>query len=304
MKVRVLLPLAALGSAVVYLRLLTNRGRTVYPAPESLIISHVTDLLAPPDGQHNRNIPLEGAANLRDIGGYRTSDGRYVRWGRVYRSGAISGLTDDDLQTVSALGLKLVCDLRGDEEVRTFPDRLPDTVEYARFPINPDRRGENRARLRALLFDQKRLGLMILDIYRRAVDENAAAFGRVIQRLADAHNLPTLIHCTAGKDRAGLAVALLLLAIGVPEEVVIADYSLSNRHYDFFARYTRRYVRQLAILGVTNADMYPMLTADPKTLRSALAYLVERYGSVQDYLRDRAGVDDATLERVKANLLT
>lgn len=304
MKVRALVSLAALGSAAVSLRLLTRRGKLLYPAPESLVIPFDSDLPPYDGGPHDRNIALEGAANLRDTGGYRTADGRSIRWGQVYRSGALSGLTDDDLQTLAGLGLKLVCDLRGDEEVETAPDRLPSGVEYARFPINPDRKGENRARLRALLFDQKQLGVMILDIYKRAIDENAPAFGGVIRRLADAANLPTLIHCTAGKDRAGITVALLLLALGVPEDVVIADYSLSNLHYEFFSRYTRRFVRRLAVFGVTDADMFPMLTADPKTLRAALDYLVERYGSVQAYLHDRAGVDDDTLERVKTNLLT
>lgn len=304
MKPRALLSLLVLGGAAILARRLSRREKAVYPAPESLIINLDTNLLPAPDGQNDRSIPLQGAANLRDIGGYRTSDGRYVRWGHVYRSGMLAALTEDDVQTLAALGISLVCDLRSDEEVQTAPDRLPHSTAYARIPINADREGDSRQRLRALLFDKRRFSTILLEIYQRIIDEHADVFGDVIRQLADENNLPALIHCTAGKDRAGLTTALLLLALGVPEETVIADYTLSNRYYEHFSRYAQQMVGRLAILGVSADDMYPMLTADPKTLTAALEYLIGRYGSVQEYLRDRAGVDDATFERVKANLLT
>ncbi len=133
------------------------------------------------------------------------------------------------------------------------------------------------------------------------IDDHAPVFGQVFRRLADPDSLPALVHCTAGKDRAGLTMALLLLALGVPEAVVIADYSLSNRYYDHFRRYVP--LKRLRLLGVTVEDMQPFLVADPQILRDALRYLAERYGSVLDYLRQQAGVDDETLERLKANLL-
>lgn len=304
MKTRALLSLLALGGAALSTRLLVRREKAAYPAPESLIIELDNDLLPQDNGSNDRNIPLEGAANLRDIGGYRTTDGRYVRWGRVYRSGTLAALTDNDMQTLAALGLKLVCDLRGDDEVNTAPDRLLPNASYTRIPINANRDGDSRQRLRALLFDKKRFHTMLLEIYRRIIDEHPAVFGGVIRRLADENNLPALIHCTAGKDRAGLAAAILLLALDVPEETVIADYTLSNRYYDHFYRYAQQAVRRLAILGISADDMQPMLTADPKTLKAALDHLIIKYGSVRDYLRDWAGVDDAAFERVKANLLT
>lgn len=296
--------LLALGGVALTTRRLVRREKPAYPAPESLIIELDTELLPHEDSRHDRTILLEGAANLRDIGGYRTTSGRYVRWGRVYRSGTLAALTDSDLNTLAALGIKLVCDLRSDDEVSTAPDRrLPD-ADYARIPINADRDGDSRQRLRALLFDKSRFNTMLLEIYRRIIDEHAAVFGDVIRRLADENNLPALIHCTAGKDRAGLAAAILLLALGVPEETVIADYTLSNRYYDHFYRYAQQAVQRLAILGISAADMHPMLTADPKTLKAALDYLITKYGSVRAYLRDRAGVDDAIFDQVKANLLT
>ncbi len=301
MKTRAWWAFLAAGGAVLAWRG-SQRTQPAYPAPESLVIDLETDLLPHEGG--NRHIPLDGGANLRDIGGYRTTDGRYVRWGQVYRSGTLAGLNDSDMVTLSGLGLQVVCDLRSDTEVQDTPDRLPAHTRYVRAPVNADRRGDRRARLWALLFDKQRLMTMIPEIYRRVIDDHADAFGIVLRQLADPANLPALFHCTAGKDRAGLTAALLLLVLGVPEDVVIADYSLSNRHYAFYARYTQHYVRRLAVFGVTSADMYPLLTADPQTLKGALGYMVEKYGSVTAYLRDRAGVDEPTLERIKANLLT
>lgn len=301
MKTRAWLALLSLGSAALALRR-SRRTNPTYPTPESLVIELTPELL--PNERGSRHIPLEGGANLRDIGGYHTADGRSVRWGQVYRSGTLAALTDNDVATLAHLGLKVICDLRSDTEVKAAPDRLPEGVKYVLAPVNADRKGDQQARLRALLFDKSRLMAMIPEIYRRVIDDHAAVFGVVLRQLADPNSLPVLFHCTAGKDRAGLTTALLLLALDVPENVVIADYSLSNRHYAFFARYTQQYVRRLAWFGVTADDMYPLLTADPKTLKAALDYLIERYGSVADYLRDRAGVDALTLERIKANLLT
>jgi protein-tyrosine phosphatase len=252
-----------------------------------------------------RILGIKGVPNFRDIGGYRTSDGRQVRWGRVYRSGTLYGLTDDDLLYLSQLQVKLICDLRTDDEMMSEPDRVPEGVNYARLPVHSRRsRSESSRQLRALIFNPPHLNKLMLEAYTQTmIDENAQSIGGALRGLANVDNLPAVIHCTAGKDRTGITIALLLLILGVPEEVVIADYSLSNLYYEAVRAIVKELVKPLLRLGVTMNDLYPLLIANPETLRAALVYLRQKYGSVDAYLREKAGVSDSEIAQLKANLL-
>lgn len=296
------LQLFALGCRAAVLRLFRRSGIT-YPPPMSLVMDLPADTLPHRDGPNGRFITLEGAVNVRDLGGYRTRDDRHVRWERVFRSGALAGITREDQRVLLALNLKQVCDLRSDTEVAAAPDQLPAGILYRRIPTKMDRPADILRKVRVLLLERENAGIVLDEIYRRMIDEEAGVFGEIFRQLSDPGNLPLLFHCSAGKDRAGLTTALLLLALGIPEEVVIADYSQSNRYYDSFVRLTKDAVRKLALFGITQDHMYPVLVANPETLRMALDYLRGRYGSVEDYLRNEADLDEITLEKMKANLL-
>lgn len=257
------------------------------------------------DGQRivaaERFLPLEGAVNFRDLGGYRTADGRYVRWGKLFRSGTLSDLTQADYAYIERVGIKLVCDLRNNEEIAIEPDILPESMQYVHTLIYTD--SDSMRRLRALFFDPRALSLLMLEMYtRQMIDKNARPIGDVLRRLSN--DFPALIHCTAGKDRTGITVAVLLALLGVPDTVITADYSLSNHYYESFRRVVQKALPQwLAYGGITIDDMRPILTANPEILQSVLDHIRQRYGSVEGYLRDAAGVDDATIARLKSNLL-
>lgn len=290
-----LLLLSLSGAAVA--TLMRRRRRPVYPAPESLII-HL------PDDVPDRFLPLEGGVNFRDVGGYKTADGKRVRRGLVYRSGALGSLTEADVMHLAKLGVKLVCDLRGEDERVADPDRLPTepAPEYLHLPLTVE--DDRRRRLRALLINPALLGDMMTEMYTRTmIDRNAKLYGGILRRLADPANLPTVIHCTAGKDRTGMAVALLLLALGVPEDIIIADYSLSNLYFKHFREYGAKAISSVRWMGLGVEDMQPLLVANPDTLRAALAHLREQYGSVESYLLLMAGLDEETLAALRANLL-
>lgn len=251
-----------------------------------------------------RFLSLKGAVNFRDLGGYATVDGRRTRWGRVFRSGALAHLTEGEQRYLQALGVKLVCDLRSPEEAAEEPDRLPEGITYRALPLQTDDKASRRRRLLALLFSQKNLTDIMFDAYTRImIDGNAQLIGQVIRYLADEDNLPAVVHCTAGKDRAGIAAAFVLLALGVPEETVLADYSLSNHYYASFLNVAARAIKPLAPLGVKARDLTPLLVANPALLRAAFDYVRDRYGSVDAYLRDAAGVDDDLRARLQAALL-
>ena len=115
--------------------------------------------------------------------------------------------------------------------------------------------------------------------------------------------LPALIHCTAGKDRTGLVVALLLLTLGVTEETVLADYTLSNLFYDHFRKGIMADLKQVAPWGLSADDLQDLLLVKAKTLQGALVHLRENYGSLEAYLRNQAGVSDETIAQLRQNWL-
>ena len=277
---------------------LFTRGRPRSPQlnPQTLIIE------PDHDGKGMRALSLDGAINFRDLGGYRTADGRHVKWGRVFRSGALSGLSDGDLETLKQIGLRQVFDLRLADEIALAPDRLPQGAEYV--PLSVKTESSELRRLLALLLYFHRLDTLVLASYTRVmIERNAPLIGQLFRRLADEQGKPAVIHCTAGKDRTGMVAALLLLALGVPEATVIADYSLTNHAYDTIYQIVAEQSRSLARFGLTVDDMQPLLLANPETLKAALHYLHEHYGSVENYLRHRAGMDGETLARLRESLL-
>lgn len=276
------------------------RPMLAFPSPQSLI-THPDMIDGQPGIDKRRFVPLEGGINFRDLGGYETTDSKRVRWGQVYRTGSLAKLTTSDMEIVARLGIKLICDLRTADEVNVAPELL-DGVETLYSSIEEE--NATPARMRALLFDRKRLPDLMLKFYTEvAIDKNAAIFGNVFRRLANPANLPTLIRCTAGKDRTGITVALLLLGLGVPEATVIADYSLSNLYFEDFQAFAQQAIKPLRVMGISVRDLQPLLVADPETLRRTIAYVRNEYGSVEAYLRDKANVDAATLAQVRANLL-
>lgn len=254
-----------------------------------------------------RALPLEGVANARDIGGYLTRDGRRVRWGQVYRTGSLAGATAADLDYLQTLGARLVCDLRSADEIGDDPNRLPESPapRYQHLPINAgEQTGE---RLRALLFNPRGLQALMDDLYTHyMIEQYGETFGEALRLLADPDNLPAIIHCTAGKDRTGVTIALLLAVLGVPDDVIIADYTLSNRFYiafrDFIASKFRQ--PQAFLVGLHVDDFQPLLTAHPRTMQHTLDYIRQHYETVERYLELKAGVDAATRAALRTNLLS
>ena len=162
-----------------------------------------------------RHLPLEGAANFRDLGGYEASGGTRLAWGRLFRSDELFRLKEADQQFLSTLDLRTVVDLRSPAEAAKRPDRLPAGSVYFNLPIYL---GEAVSR-NAVMFFRHRLDRKFKRFYRDTlIDEGAPVFGRLLRLVADPANLPLLFHCTAGKDRTGVAAMLLLHICGVPRQ--------------------------------------------------------------------------------------
>lgn len=255
----------------------------------------------------DRFLPLEGGINFRDIGGYETVDGRALRWGQIYRAGVLSQLTPADQQYLGQLGIRLVCDLRTASEVQKRPDKLPANpdCQWQHLPIENLERSARLRGLVAVLFDRSRLDNLMDEGYTRViVDENAPLIGRALRLMAEPTNRPLVIHCSAGKDRTAVVTALLLHILGVPQETILADYTLSNLHYDKFRAGIQQDLHRLKRWGVTVDHLQAVILVKATRLEKTLAHIVQTYGSITNYLVEQAGVNHQMMRQLRANLLT
>ena len=250
-----------------------------------------------------RRLPVQGAVNLRDLGGYATDAGLRVKWGKVFRSDHLSRLTDRDVSFLRKMGIKWVCDFRTLSEVKSKPDRFPGDGpgEHSHLPvghlkIDPTTIFEKLKRGDTSWLTKE----FLIDGYILNIDEFGPIWGEVFKRLADPNDLPLLFHCTGGKDRAGTCAALILLGLGVPEKTVIYDHGLSNI---YIADVVNQIYAQFDDLGIDREKISPYFSAPRYCIEAMLAHLHEKYGSPIGYLKSKAGVTDEMLRKIKEELL-
>ena len=212
-----------------------------------------------------RCLPVEGVTNLRDLGGYAAADGRRVRWGTVFRSANLGRVTADGLAALRQLGIRLVCDFRTEAESAKLPNLFPDSSEaaYLRLPVQ---HGDHEP---TAVFERIRNGdygwiseQFMLEGYIEGLDRHAHVWASYLRALAQARHRPLLFHCTGGKDRTGAAAALTLLALGVPEATVVADYGLSDGCNVEVRRRVSDYLRQLNV-DLPTVEPYFTAPAEP-----------------------------------------
>ncbi|MFE0427052.1 tyrosine-protein phosphatase [Streptomyces sp. NPDC058953] len=254
---------------------------------------------------------LAGIRNFRDVGGLPAADGRTVRSGRLYRSGHLAHATESDTAFLTGLGLHTIFDFRNAADIRLEgPDVTLPGVRNLNLPLSDPADGAefwqvvNRgdlAQLRSMLADGKAAGRMV-DSYRMIVAGRTAEHGRVLRALAE-DSVPALMHCAAGKDRAGLSVAVALLAVGVEREAIEADYLKSN---DPHRRYLVRRADD-APAGLTGEVMEllsPLFDARSSYLHAAFDTIDATWGGTEGYLSQGLGLTPATRDRLRERLLT
>jgi protein-tyrosine phosphatase len=250
-----------------------------------------------PEHVERRHLKLEGAPNFRDLGGYATEDGRSVRWQMFYRSDNLAHLTETDLDRVKQLGLQLVCDFRGPDERLEEPDRLPevDPPAVAELAIFDDSFSSTGFREKLMSGELDDPSQMLVDANRLFISRFSDRYAQMFERLMDPAHLPALVHCTAGKDRAGLASALILRALGVPEATVYDDYLLTNHYVADKIERSLLVIRVMSFFRVDPETIRPLLGVERKFLEAAFDEIQIRHGSFDAFRRAALGVDDAEL---------
>jgi protein-tyrosine phosphatase len=251
----------------------------------------------------DRSVHLANATNFRDVGGYRTRTGQWVRMGLVYRSNALDHLAAADLAALAALHLKWICDLRTGGERQHGADIIPQGVPDEMEDVLADDTGKLRAIMAAAPADGKAAPdptKVAHDLYRDFVVTQSArlAYHALFQHLADPARLPAVFHCSAGKDRTGWAAAILLTILDVPRPVIMQDYLLTNT---YLRGADAQRLREAA--GANSIASRLALTADPSDLQAAFTAVQQTYGSFDRYLHAGLGLSDATLRALRHNFL-
>ncbi len=181
-----------------------------------------------------RKLPFTGAHNFRDLGGYKTEDGRTVKWGKIYRSDNLHSLTDEDLKYMKRLNIKSVVDFRSVEERENEPDRLNPDMTQVLLPIKfqPKELDDDSIKnlMKDLTFGDLDSSNLLRDFNIVIVEEFTDEYKNFFRHIIENNAEPLVFHCTAGKDRAGFASAMILTILGVPREKVIEDYLLTNTY--------------------------------------------------------------------------
>ena len=240
--------------------------------------------LVTPEGKAilaERHLPMTGGYNFRDLGGIKTSDGKYVKWGKIFRSDDLHTLTDDDLNYLSSISLVSIVDFRSLEEIKRSPDRLPASVktDYA-YSITPGNllAAKSLTDLKESQMDSAMMEMNVLLVSDTSCVNKYKDFFTLLQEEKD---VPLMFHCSAGKDRTGMGAALVLFALGVDENTIIDDYLSSNTYLgDKYAQYIAQ-----------NPNLKPLFQVKKDFLMAGIDQIKKDHGSVENYLTDVLGVD-------------
>ena len=263
--------------------------------------------------RQDRVLALEGVHNFRDYGGYAVPGGGRIRRGVLWRSGQHHGATDADLPRIAALGLASVFDLRSGKERTVHPCRRPEGfAAVVHVPADMAARPDAPAsapHVAAAQTTRQRDAASTRESMRRNYGgiafrpELVAMTCKMLTELGAGRG-PSLVNCMAGKDRTGIAVAMVHLALGVHRDDVIADYLLTNTAGDVEARIASGAETVRTIRGALDPEVVRVLMGvEAEYLESAFAAIAERHGSLDGYLRDVLGADDAVRGRLRDALV-
>lgn len=235
-----------------------------------------------------QHIPLQGAYNVRDLGGYPTGDGRVTRRGVFYRADSLHRLDAEEQATLLALGLRGIVDLRHAGELERSPNVFAASEQvaytnislYVQFPLAAERPAPPQS---------------LFDVYQGLLKYSQEPIKRALDLLLTPDTQPALFHCTAGKDRTGVIAALLLDAVSVPHEIIAEDYALTSTLIAPLIEELRAHRPPM----MTPEQYEPLLRADAPEMLQTLDHLTSVYGGGRAYMQ-QIGISAAQLAHLEA----
>ncbi len=274
----------------------------------------------PYQSMQNRILDIQGTLNFRDLGGYKTNDGRVVHWGRIYRSAQLDRLSEEGIAQTAALGIKTVVDLRFSHETTKYPtiaEAVPEAEmlswHQAQVADSEKRSKDMQSSWESSLesHDPKRVKEAMRLNYPQKLYSHAAIYREMLLRLAESKT-PLLFHCAAGKDRTGVAAALILSLLGVSYQQIIEDYlltqqQLAGRIEQWMAGGAQGVKNnqdfQSSLKQYSRHVLEPIFSADQSYIMTLLDYVDATYGGFENYAEQRLEFDADSVAALRAQLL-
>jgi protein-tyrosine phosphatase len=252
--------------------------------------------------EEHRLLPMDGAHNTRELGGYTTTDGQTVKWGMLFRSDKLSDISDIDKEYLQNLGIKRIVDFRSEDEKSEDPDKIPEGINYVEMPIRVD--GAMRTKIEAVLRGEtdREVKSFLIDANKEFVTSYTDVYEGFLRGLIN-NGSPTLFHCTAGKDRAGFAAAITLIALGVSKEDVIADYMKTNT---YTAERIEEVLGQIELMSLYQTDaevLRPLLGVEQEYIETAFKTAEDKYGSLENFIREGLNISDEDIQKLRSQFL-
>ena len=249
-----------------------------------------------------RKLSMDGSYNTRELGGYKTADGKSVKWGVLFRSDKLSDISLEDQKYLKNLGIQRIVDFRSKAEKTEDPDKIPDGVAYIEMPIEVD--GAMRTKIEAILKGEinRNVKDFLIEANEEFIKNYSHIYSKFLKDLAKEQK-PTMIHCTAGKDRAGFAAAITLIAIGVSKEDAINDYMKTN---EYTAKRIDEMISKIELMSLYQTDgefLRPLLGVEREYLEAAFKAAENEYGSIENYIRSGLNISEKEIQQLRSFLL-
>ena len=249
-----------------------------------------------------RVVSLEGGINFRDIGGYINTQGRTVKWRKIMRCGHLARLSECDLDTLEAIGVSKIHDFRRTEE----QEQSPSCAVRAEFIDDYQIHIGDISRFWEFLFGGELTAdsshQLVVNSYRSCIEAVIPAFSRFMRHIVDNADSASVFHCSAGKDRTGMAAALILSALDVPRQTIVDDYMLTIEHYDSDAliEIVEGHLRAAKVESWDRDWLIPYCSVHQDNIVAFLDAIDEQYGDVKTYLTSALGLSAADLEKMQS----
>lgn len=247
---------------------------------------------------------VDGVSNFRDIGGWKTmeptwSTGKHIKWGKIFRCASIDSLTDEGQKTIKELGIKKVFDFRSGFEVNRPHFDLLEDVEF----VSLEAKGITQDGSKFYL-DMATSWKNYTQVYEYLLEDVVPTYTPIFNHLRDSQD-PVLYHCTAGKDRTGVLTCVILKMLGVPNEIIAAEYELTTEGLKPMHEQLSTFIKPLLNkFGVAEqSGMENLLASKYEVMIETLKKLDERYGKIENYLETKLGLSRADQQKIRDNLL-
>ena len=255
--------------------------------------------------QPSRQISLDGGINFRDLGGYNTSTGQQVAWGKLYRCGHLANLTSNDQAKLAALGISNIHDFRRGSEQELFRNNVGDIQQFANYEMTLGSMGLlSEYGSKGEITPASTIKLMS-ELYAAAIENTRAGLNQFLRNLVNQSSPITVFHCMAGKDRTGLAAAVLLMILDVSDDDIVADYLLTQIYgeTELITQYVLNALERKGITDIPGDSIRPYCSVDAQYINAFLNKLNDTYGCREKYLKHGLKLSDQDIALIKERYL-